>query len=107
MPSRKKKADNSADKHPVSLETALDELNGIVNELESGQQPLSNALDRFERGMRLLKDCDCQLENAVRRIEIVRRMDEDGVNVEPFDAAATADQKPSESTDTAGSGNLF
>ncbi|MCH2202828.1 MAG: exodeoxyribonuclease VII small subunit [Fuerstiella sp.] len=106
MPPRRKKAGNPPEENTASLESAMDELNGIVNELESGQQPLNDALERFERGTRLLKACDRQLEDAARRIEIVRRIDEDGVEVETFDATATTDRIPSESPD-AGSGNLF
>ena len=106
MPTRKKKADSPTTDEAVSLEAAMDELNGIVGELESGQQPLSDALQKFERGMRLLKDCDRQLEDAAGRIEIVRRMSEDGAEVEPFDGTPTADQKQTNSSD-AGSGNLF
>ena len=90
----------------MSLEVAMEELSEIVGELESGQQPLSDALDKFERGMRLLKECDRQLNDAAGRIEIVRRLSDDGVEAEPFDGTATADRKQAEASDEA-SGKLF
>ncbi len=106
MPARKKKTKSSSSEETVSLEAAMDELTGIVGELESGQQPLNKALEKFERGMRLLKDCDRQLEEAGGRIEIVRRMTDTGADVEPFDGTPTVDQKPEESSET-DSGKLF
>lgn len=107
MPPRKKKAvSKPATDETASLETAMEELAAIVSELESGQQPLSEALERFERGMRLLKECDRQLEDAAGRIEIVRRLSEDGAEVEPFDGTATADRQPADTSESA-SGSLF
>lgn len=84
----------------------MEELTGIVDDLESGQQPLSDSLERFERGMQLLKDCDRQLEEAAGRIEIVRRITEDGAQVEPFDGSATLSREQSDEADSS-QGNLF
>ena len=106
MPSQKKKARIPPAEENVSLEFAMEELTGIVSELESGQQSLSNALEKFERGMRLLKNCSQQLEDAAGRIEIVRTMSEAGAEIEPFDATATASRIQTKSSDT-GSENLF
>ncbi len=95
-PRRKKKADSEK----------AEERTEIVAELESGQQPLQEALEKFERGMQLLKTCSQQLDEATGRIEIVRRMTEDGAEVEPFDGTATVDRQQSDSAGTE-SGNLF
>ncbi len=84
----------------------MDELTRIVGELESGQQPLNDALEKFERGMKLLTDCNRQLEDAAGRIEIVRKLTETGAEVEPFDDTATVDRKATDSED-ATPGNLF
>ena len=57
MPPRKKKASPPIVEESASLEVAMEELSGIVGELESGQQPLSDALDKFvERGRRADRD---------------------------------------------------
>ncbi|MGB9902359.1 exodeoxyribonuclease VII small subunit [Methanothrix sp.] len=52
-----------------SLESALDELEEIVRELESGRLSLDESLELFERGIRLVRICSSKIENAERRIE--------------------------------------
>ncbi len=84
----------------------MDELNVLVGELESGQQPLNDALEKFERGMLLLKECNRQLDAASGRIEVVRRMTEEGVETTPFDATATIDRTADDSSDD-NSASLF
>ena len=106
MPPRNRKAEPTRAEEAISLEAAMNELTGIVSELESGQQPLDEALETFERGMRLLKDCDRQLEEAVGRIEIVRRLTESGAETESFDGTPTVDQTSEKSSETE-PGNLF
>ena len=89
----KKKQASTANQQKPSLETAMAELTQIVAELESGQQPLSDALQKFERGMELMRECDRELEEAAGRIEIVRRVTDDGVETTDFDSKATVDRK--------------
>lgn len=84
----------------------MEELTVLVGELESGQQPLNDALEKFERGMLLLKECNRQLDAASGRIEIVRKMIEEDVETTPFDATATIDRTTDESVADS-SGSLF
>jgi exodeoxyribonuclease VII small subunit len=73
-----------------ALEIAMAELGQIVASLESGQEPLDQSLQRFERGMALLRVCHRQLDEAAKRIEIVTRIGAAGVpETAPFDARAT------------------
>jgi len=53
----------------ISLESALDELEEIVRELESGRLSLDESLELFERGIRLVRICSSKIECAERRIE--------------------------------------
>ena len=63
----------------------------IVESLESGQEPLDDALKKYERGVQLLRACHQQLESAAQRIEIVTGIDRAGnMETSPFDATATA-----------------
>jgi len=103
---KKKKVKGAAKPEQVPLEEAMEELTSLVAELESGQQPLGDALEKFERGMKLLKDCNRQLDDASGRIEIVRRLTEDGVETEPFDGTATI-QRQGDTTADDDSGSLF
>lgn len=63
---------------PPSFEQALLQLETIVHELEDGRLGLSEALGRYESGVKLLKQCYTLLENAERRIELLTGMDADG-----------------------------
>jgi exodeoxyribonuclease VII small subunit len=69
-----------------TFEEALAELEKIVAELESGKLGLSDALARYEEGVRHLKGCQQQLESAERRVELLSGVDADGNPItQPFD----------------------
>ena len=51
------------------LESALDDLEKIVDELENGKLPLDESLALFERGIKLIRLCNAKLDNAEQRIE--------------------------------------
>ena len=53
----------------LSFEQALAELERIVAELESGQAPLEQSIERYERGARLKAHCERKLEAARLRVE--------------------------------------
>jgi exodeoxyribonuclease VII small subunit len=52
-----------------SFETILEKLETVVAKLEGGDLPLEEALDHFERGIRLSREGASRLEEAERRIE--------------------------------------
>ena len=56
---------------PVSFETGLQQLEGIVKEMEGGDLPLERALELFEKGMKLSEMCRKQLEEAETRVEML------------------------------------
>ncbi|MBV61804.1 exodeoxyribonuclease VII small subunit [Abyssibacter profundi] len=57
------------------FETAVSELESIVEAMESGDLSLEQALQRFERGVTLVKSC----QDAVRHAELrIRQLTEDG-----------------------------
>ena len=51
-----------------SFEEKLDELEKIVNNLESGQVPLDDAIEEFKKAMDLVKECDEKLKSAQEAI---------------------------------------
>lgn len=59
---------------PASFETALGELEQIVNRLESGDLPLEEALSEFERGVQLARQGQSQLQKAEQRVQICWRI---------------------------------
>ncbi len=62
----------------ISFEDALAQLERIVRSLEAGQSGLEASLQDYEKGIRLLRHCHATLQNAERRIEILKNVRQDG-----------------------------
>lgn len=77
-----------ADVAALTFETALAELEKIVDQLEKGQAPLEDSIRLYGRGEALKKHCEALLKNAEARIEKIT-LDADGAakGVEPLDVA--------------------
>lgn len=63
---RAKKKENLDD---ICFEKALEELEGIVKQLEKGELPLDESLDNFALGINLSKACLNKLNYAERQID--------------------------------------
>jgi len=85
-----KKKPTARDECASSFEESLKELEKIVAELESGELGLSDALARYEEGVKHLKGCQQLLATAERKIELLSGLDADGNPItERFDETAT------------------
>ena len=80
---------NNSDTHPVTpvaedlkFETALTQLEQIVQSMEGGRLPLDESIAAYRRGSELLKHCQQQLSDAERKIQVL----ENGA-LRDFDAA--------------------
>jgi exodeoxyribonuclease VII small subunit len=76
---------NSAEELPASpltFEAALQELESIVQSMESGAAPLEESLANYACGIALLRQCQETLATAEKKIQIL----ENGV-LRDFDAA--------------------
>ena len=62
----------------ISFEAALAELERIVRVLDAGQLSLEVSLRDYEKGIQLLRHCHATLQNAERRIEILKTVNPDG-----------------------------
>ena len=70
----------------MSFETALAELENIVNQLESGQVDLEQSIGIYERGEKLKARCEALLKKAEARIEkITLKPDGTVKGTEPLD----------------------
>jgi exodeoxyribonuclease VII small subunit len=56
---------------PTDFETALVELEALVERLERGDLPLEEALRSFERGVGLTRQCQGALQSAQQKVEIL------------------------------------
>jgi exodeoxyribonuclease VII small subunit len=73
-----------------NFEQSLQELEAIVEEIESGDLPLETALKKFETGVKLSAACVEKLNEAEKKISLLLT-NSDGEYVEtPF----TADEDP-------------
>jgi exodeoxyribonuclease VII small subunit len=80
-----KKKPASQEECASSFEQSLEELEKIVADLEGGKLGLSDALARYEEGVKHLKACQQLLERAERKIELLSGVDADGNPItEPF-----------------------
>ena len=73
-------------KPAADLEKALSELEKLVDELESGDLPLEQAMKKFERGVKLTRDCQSALADAEQRVDILLADSEVDSGAEPFEA---------------------
>jgi exodeoxyribonuclease VII small subunit len=60
---------------PATYEAALQELEGLVDSLESGQLPLDQLLTGYQRGAQLLKFCKDKLEAVETQIKVLEGTD--------------------------------
>jgi len=60
-----------AKKNTQSIESRLTELEAIVEELESGDLELDQALKKFEQGVKISRECQKTLEDAELKIKIL------------------------------------
>jgi exodeoxyribonuclease VII small subunit len=74
-----------------TFQESLLELERLVRDLEDGQLGLEDALDRYERGIGLIKSCHQQLRQAEQRIALLAGIDEEQQPIlQPFKHEATA-----------------
>ena len=57
----------------LNFEGAMDRLEKIVGQMESGKLPLEDLIVSYEEGMNLVKICQERLANAEQKIEIIAR----------------------------------
>jgi exodeoxyribonuclease VII small subunit len=58
---------------PLNFESAMDRLEAIVEQMESGKLALEDLIVRYEEGMSLVKTCQERLATAEQKIEIIAR----------------------------------
>lgn len=54
-----------------SFEQSMQELETIVQQMESGELPLEKALEQFERGIKLARLSQQKLEQAEQKVQIL------------------------------------
>jgi exodeoxyribonuclease VII small subunit len=75
---------------PLNFESAMDRLEAIVEQMETGKLPLEDLIIRYEEGMNLVKICQERLASAEQKIEIIARNSVGKPVVKDFEPAAEA-----------------
>jgi exodeoxyribonuclease VII small subunit len=77
-----------------NFESALDRLEEIVEQMESGKMMLEELIVRYEEGMKLVKVCQERLASAEQRIEIITRNNAGKPIVKDFEPAVEKERAP-------------
>jgi exodeoxyribonuclease VII small subunit len=68
----------------LSFEKALERLETIVQEMESGELSLENALKKFEEGVRLSQLCTQKLNETEKKISLLMEQSDGSLAETPF-----------------------
>ena len=83
MKTKTQKSDQKPENMP-DFEQSLTELETLVQKLEAGDVPLEEALQTFERGVALTRQCQTALRTAQQKVEVL--LTKNGTeSVESFD----------------------
>ena len=68
----------------------MQELESIVKQMELGELPLEDALQRFERGIQLARHSQQKLKQAEQKVQILMGQN-DQASLQPFDQSEPAE----------------
>ena len=74
----------------VDFEKALEDLEKIVEAMESGEVTLDQALKKYEEGVGLVRACQSKLTEAEKRIEVLTKTLDGSLKKEAFDPEGPA-----------------
>lgn len=77
----------------MKFEDALKRLEKIVGDLEDGNLPLDESLEKYEEGIRLSKTCAKKLEVAKKKVEILLKSEDGSFELKPFDEKIAEEEK--------------
>ena len=66
---------------PPSFEQAIEQLEAIIENIESGQVGLEQSIAQYEQGMKLIKRCRSILDTAEKRIADLDTDDQGGLRI--------------------------
>ena len=55
----------------MTIEESFVEINKIIADMESGSQSLEDALASFETGIKLIKNCNKQIDKVEKKIQVL------------------------------------
>lgn len=84
-----------AEKNPsdIKFETALESLEQVVEQLESGELSLEDALAAFEKGVGLVRYCNQKLTEVEKKIEVLVRDKEGKLQLKAFEGIVSDQER--------------
>jgi len=76
----------------MKFEEALKKLEKIVDDLEDGNLPLDDSLDKYEEGIKLSKLCAKKLEVAKKKVELLLKSEDGTYELRPFDENTSSEE---------------
>ena len=68
-----------------TFETAIEQLDKIVQELETGDIPLEQAIKKFEEGVKLSQLCSKRLDETEQKMSMLIKTAEGQLSTVPFE----------------------
>jgi exodeoxyribonuclease VII small subunit len=97
MPPPIKWRNNMKDQINKPFETALEELENVVERLESGDLSLEDSLAAFEKGVGLVKYCNQKLTEVEKKVEFLLNDKEGRLQLKTLEMASRGeDEEPEE-----------
>lgn len=87
------KETSADDQAAPDFETALQELERLVEQLEGGELTLADSLKHFEQGVRLSRQCHALLDQARQSVELLTQPDDED-SAEPFEVKDPDSRSP-------------
>ncbi len=81
------------DQPTKKFEAALEELEQVVEQLESGDLSLEDSLAAFEKGVGLVKFCNEKLTEVEKRVELLVKDKEGKFQLKPLDPGADDEEE--------------
>jgi exodeoxyribonuclease VII small subunit len=75
------------------FESALEELEGVIEQLESGNLSLEDSLAAFEKGVGLVKFCNQKLSEVEKKVELLIRDKEGKLQLKLLGSLADREEK--------------
>jgi exodeoxyribonuclease VII small subunit len=72
----------------LSIEQAMERLENLVREMETGQMPLDRLISSYEEGVQLAGLCQEKLDAAAKKIQIIAKNASGQTKLEDFPLAA-------------------
>ena len=75
---------NQTQEGNLSFEDALAQLESLVDRIETGDIPLAELVQQFQKGNELLLSCSARLKDAEQKIQLLQK-ERKGVSFQEFD----------------------